>query len=56
MDIQTRVFVSIDESIVVSGKDAGAGKRARKGIVDCDLFPPLSLTSSRGTAPSDTRE
>lgn len=32
------------------------GDRARKAIVDCDLFPPLSLTSSRGTASSDTGE
>lgn len=32
------------------------GKRARKAIVGCDLFPPLSLTSSRGTASSDTGE
>lgn len=31
-------------------------ERARKGIVVCDLFPPLSLTSPRGTAPSDTGE
>lgn len=32
------------------------GNRARKAIVDCDLFPPLFLTSSRGTASSDTGE